>query len=67
MKMDEDFKKQHGYGVSGEYVVLTISDSGTGIEEEISGKIFEPFFTTKAVGKGSGLRACSYIRDSKAA
>jgi CheY-like chemotaxis protein len=55
MKMDEDFKKQHGYGVPGEYVVLTISDTGTGIEEAISGKIFEPFFTTKAVGKGSGL------------
>ena len=55
MKMDEDFKKQHGYGVPGEYVVLTISDSGTGMEEAISGKIFEPFFTTKAVGKGSGL------------
>lgn len=55
MKMDEDFKKQHGYGVPGEYVVLTISDSGTGIEEAISGKIFEPFFTTKVVGKGSGL------------
>jgi signal transduction histidine kinase len=55
MKMDEDFKKQHGYGVPGEYVVLIISDSGTGIEEAIRGKIFEPFFTTKAVGKGSGL------------
>ena len=55
MKMDEDFKKQHGYGVPGEYVVLTISDSGTGIDEAISEKIFEPFFTTKAVGKGSGL------------
>jgi CheY-like chemotaxis protein len=55
MRMDEEFKKRHGYGVPGEYVVLTISDSGTGIEEEIRGKIFEPFFTTKAVGKGSGL------------
>src|SRR5512135_1734186 len=55
MKMDEDFIKQHGYGVPGEYVVLTISDSGTGIDETIKEKIFEPFFTTKAVGRGSGL------------
>jgi CheY-like chemotaxis protein len=55
MKMDEDFTKQHGYGVSGKYVVLTVSDSGTGIDEAIRGKIFEPFFTTKVVGKGSGL------------
>ena len=55
MNMDENFTKQHGYGVSGEYVVLTVSDSGTGIDEAIRGKIFEPFFTTKVVGKGSGL------------
>ena len=55
MKMDEEFKKQHGYGVPGEYVVLIISDNGAGIEDAIRGKIFEPFFTTKAVGKGSGL------------
>ncbi|SPQ00609.1 putative Histidine kinase [Candidatus Sulfobium mesophilum] len=55
MNMDENFAKQHGYGVSGEYVVLTVSDSGTGIDEAIRGKIFEPFFTTKVVGKGSGL------------
>jgi PAS domain S-box-containing protein len=55
MKMDEDFKKQHGYGHPAEYVVLTVSDSGTGIEETVRGKIFEPFFTTKAEGKGSGL------------
>ncbi len=55
MQMDEAFQKQHGYGVAGEYVVLAVSDSGAGIEEEIRGKIFEPFFTTKVVGKGSGL------------
>ena len=55
MKIDEDFRKQHGYGIPGEYVVLTVSDSGTGMEEAIRRKIFEPFFTTKVVGKGSGL------------
>lgn len=39
----------------GDFVEISISDTGTGIDEDIVGKIFEPFFTTKDRGKGSGL------------
>jgi CheY-like chemotaxis protein len=54
-EIDESFIHAHGFGVSGKYAVISVSDTGTGMNAETRKKIFEPFFTTKEVGKGTGL------------
>jgi len=53
--LDETFFSAHGYGKSGSYAMITISDTGKGMDAATKDRIFEPFFTTKEVGKGTGL------------
>ena len=53
--LDEEYFKTHPAAMPGEYVMMSIADTGSGMDKETMEHIYEPFFTTKDVGKGTGL------------
>jgi PAS domain S-box-containing protein len=55
VEIDEEFIRLHGFGKPGTWGMISVSDTGHGMDEATRTRIFDPFFTTKAPGKGTGL------------
>ena len=55
VQLDSEFCSRRADGLPGDYVLLTVTDDGCGMDAETQAQIFEPFFTTKGLGKGTGL------------
>ena len=66
--LDDDYVSNYPDLVAGQYVMIAVSDEGTGMSPEIMERAIDPFFTTKAVGKGTGLglsQVYGFVKQSK--
>ena len=67
VNLDETYVRDHVGLAAGQYVLIAVSDTGSGMSPEVIAKAFDPFFTTKATGKGTGLglsQAYGFIKQS---
>src|SRR5208337_4990928 len=55
IRLDKEFITSNHYGQPGMYALMTVSDTGKGMDKATRERIFEPFFTTKKMGRGTGL------------
>ncbi|MBI5055880.1 MAG: response regulator [Nitrospirae bacterium] len=55
VKIEKEFIESNGFGLLGTYALISVADTGEGMNEDMIERIFEPFYTTKEMGKGTGL------------